>query len=217
MNKSLIDELIEAKHEHDNVLASVFNDGKVRKDEKYMAKYLKDDFLDDKFYLITETMKSATKMYALGYEFDTISMDLLLGLIYDINDLNEDNSIKENAQPVDGMVRFYTSTVNSYLDGEKTNKYEYDMGRQGFIKFNKLMSNISKSGLEYTGPKTFEELKERILNGEIFDINLTASLNEKDNTKPNEIIEEVKNDIIEESEPVLEQSKSRIKRFLNLK
>ena len=189
MNKSLIEELIEAKHEHDNVLASVFNDGKVRKDEKYMAERLEDDTKNDKFYLITETMKDATKMYGLGYEFDTISMDLLLGLIYDVNDLDENDKIKENAQPINGMVRFYTSNVSSYLDGVKTNKYEYDLGRQGFIKFDKLMSNISKSGLEYTGPKSFEELKERILNEEVFDINLTASLKEKEN-KQEEIIEE---------------------------
>lgn len=212
MNKSLVDELIEAKHEHDYDLANIFNDGKVRKDEKYMAEHLKDDKNDDKFYLISQTMKDATRMYAYGYEFDTISMDLLLGLIYNVNDLDENDKIKENAKPVDGIVRFYTSNVSSYLDGEKTNKYEYDMGRQGFIKFDKLMSNISKSGLEYTGPKSFEELKERILNEEVFDINLTASLIEKEN-KQEEIMEEELEETIEDK-VIEEKPKSIFKKLI---
>ena len=211
MNKSLIEELIEAKHEHDNVLASVFNDGKVRKDEKYMAERLEDDTKNDKFYLITETMKDATKMYGLGYEFDTISMDLLLGLIYDVNDLDENDKIKENAQPINGMVRFYTSNVSSYLDGVKTNKYEYDLGRQGFIKFDKLMSNISKSGLEYAGPTSFEELKERILGEEIFNISLTAELEKKDTNIQNQQIEVQE---IQEQDQEIEKPKSLFKKLI---
>ena len=67
-------------------------------------------------------MKKATKMYAYGYDFDTITMDLKLGLVYDVNELDENYQVKENSNPVDGIVRFYSGIVNSYLDGKKTNK-----------------------------------------------------------------------------------------------
>ena len=213
MNKSLIEELMEAKHKYDKVLASVFNDGKVRKDEKYMADRLEDDIKSDQFYLITDTMKDATRMYSLGYEFDTISINLLLGLIYNVNDLDENDKVKENAQPVDGIVRFYTGNVTSYLDGEKTNKYEYDYGRQGFIKFDKLMSDISNSGLEYTGPNSFEELKERILSDEQFGIVLTASLKEKEDQV---VAPKVKEEVVVEEKPIEEKPKSKVKRFFGL-
>ena len=216
MNKSLIEELIEAKHEHDPVLVSFCNDGKARKDEQYMVKYFEEAKDNDKFYLISESMKKATKMYAYGYDFDTITMDLKLGLVYDVNELDENYQVKENSNPVDGIVRFYSGIVNSYLDGKKTNKYEYDNGYSGFIKFDDLMSNVSNSGLEYTGPNSFEELKERILNNEKFDISLIASLKEKEDqmvvSKFTEAVEEV---VVEEN-TIEEKPKSKIKRFFGI-
>ncbi len=205
MDKSFLEELKEAKHEYDTVLASFFNDGKVRKDEQYMYKYLDKANESNEFYLITETMKDATKMYSHGYDFDTVKMNLLLGLIYDINDIDENDKIKENANPVDGIVRFYTSDVKSFLNDEQTNKYNYDYGRQGFIKFDKLMTSIKKSGLEYNGPELFEDLKERILNDEVFDITLTADLRTKEEKEVQE--EKVVEEVIEE------KPKSKVKKF----
>ncbi len=208
MDKSFIEELREAKHEYDTVLVNFFNDGKTRTDERYMYKYLEKADKSDEFYLITETMKDTTKMYSHGYDFDTIKMNLLLGLIYDANDVDENKQIKENTNPVDGVIRFYTGEVHSYLDDEKTNKYVYDYGRQGFIKFDKLMSNIKKTGLEYDGPESFEELKERILNEEVFDITLSANLEKKEQKE-----EQVVEPIVEE---VKEKPKSKIKTIFGL-
>ena len=216
MNKSLIEELIEAKHEHDPVLVSFCNVGKARKDEQYMVKYFEEAKDNDKFYLISESMKKATKMYAYGYDFDTITMDLKLGLVYDVNDLDENYQVKENSNPVDGIVRFYSGIVNSYLDGKKTNKYEYDNGYSGFIKFDDLMSNVSNSGLEYTGPNSFEELKERILNNEKFDISLIASLKEKEDQVVTPIIKEEVEEAVVEEKTIEEKPKSKIKRFFGI-
>lgn len=183
MEKSVIEELIEAKHEYDDVIASFFNDGSVKKDEKYMYKYLERAKTSNEFYLITATMKDATKAYSLRYDFDAIKINLLLGIIYDTKDIDANNQIKENANPYNGIVRFYTSDVASFLDDEKTNEHNYDYGRQGFIRFDKLMSEINKSGLVYNGPKSFEELKDKINNKEEFEISLTASLKEDINSK----------------------------------
>ena len=193
MEKAFIKELRNAKEKHNDKLVEFFNDGKVQKEKIGELDRIKLAKTFDKFYLITDAMSEATESYGYDYDFDTITINLNLGLIYDIDDVDENNQIKENAKPMNGMLRFYTGDVNSYLDGEKTNGYTYDYGRQGYITFNQLTSSIKKCGLEYNGPKSFEELKNRILNNEVFDITLTASLKE-----PEEKLEK---------EPVIEEQK----------
>lgn len=204
MEKSFIEELRNAKVKHNNKLVEFFNDGSVHKDKVSDLDRLESAKFHNKFYLITEAMSEATESYGYRCDFDTITIDLKLGLIYDIDDVDENDQIKENANPMNGMLRFYTGDVNSYLDGEKTNDYTYDYGRQSYISFNQLMSSVKKCGLEYNGPETFEELKTRILNKEVFDITLTASLNTKE--KQQEQPKETKEEQIEE-QPVEKKSK----------
>lgn len=205
MEESFIEELINAKVYHNIRLVSFLNNGEVVKDKVDDVDRLERAKHFNKFYMITEAMSEATESYGYKCDFDTITINLDLGIIYDIKDVDENNQIKENAKPKNGMLRFYTGEVNSYLDGKKTNNYTYDYGRQGFITFNQLMSSIKKCELEYNGPQTFEELKTRILNKEEFPITLTASLKakEKQLKQPQELVEEEK--------PVVKESK--IKKF----
>ena len=120
-------------------------------------------------------------------------MKLLLGLIFDPKDIDENNKIREDAEPVHNIVRYYTSSVTSQLDGEKTNSIDYEqygVGRQGYINFNQLVSLIKKSELEYNGPETFKEFEERILIGKPFDITVSANFKKKDE---NEVLTGIKN------------------------
>ena len=131
-----------------------------------------------------EIFCNATDSYARDYDFDDIQMGLELGLIFDQADI-KDGSIKENAQPVKDIVRYYTGSVNCYQDGRQTNTIDYGhygRGRQNFVSFKGLMEQIKQSGLQYTGPETFEEFEEQILVGEPFDITISANLNEKQST-----------------------------------
>lgn len=190
MNKKFLESLKELKSSFDTAFVCFFNTGEVRTDEIFCAERIKDAKNPNEFKTIQDTMYRATRSYARECDFDSINMNLDLGLIFSPSDVDEKNNLKEGATPMEGVVRYYTGETTSYLDGERTNGMDY--GRygttsQGYIGFNHLMTGIKKSGLSYTGPTSFEEFKERILNGEKFKISLFADLKpieEKENQTP---------------------------------
>ena len=207
MEKSLLEKLVEAKHENDTALVEFFNTGKIRTDENYMLKHLNNIDSDNSFSRIETTLVDSIQSYSRHYDFDSINLDLGLGIILNAEDVIDKKRIKPNAQPIDGIVRFYTGSVQSILNGKQTNDIDFGEichGRQGFIVFDDLMNKIKHSGLQYIGPQSFEELKSRILNDEKFTISLKASLVE--NAKAQEEI--VTEEVIEEK-PV--EIKSKIK------
>lgn len=181
MEKSAIDRLREAKKEHEIALVSYFNNGKVRKDENYMVKHMDHPSSKQEFDGIMNVFCNITDSYARHYDFEDVKMDLEVGLMFKAADVQGD-SVKENAQPIKNIVRYYTGTISTFKDGKIANDIDYShilMGRQGFADFNGLVRQIKASGLQYTGPETFEEFEEQILVGEPFDITLEAKLNEK--------------------------------------
>ena len=119
----------------------------------------------------------------------TLSMNLSLGLIFDGKYVDEDNKVKADAEPMEGIVRYYTMEADCYLNGEKTNKHDGAKyrSRQGFINYARLVNSAAKNGLTFNGPRTFEEFKEQILVGEPFDISLSASLQLKDTQDKNQV------------------------------
>ena len=180
MEKSAIEKLREAKKEHEVALVSFFNNGEIRKDENYMVKHMKN--IDDKheFDGIMQVFCNITDSYARHYDFDDVKMDLELGLIFKAEDL-ENDKLKANAQPIKDIVRIYTGSINTFKDGKQANDRDFSkvlMGRQSFASFRGLINQIRKSGLEYTGPDTFDEFEEQILVGEPFEISLSANLNQ---------------------------------------
>lgn len=184
MEQTLLEKLQNAKRYHGAEFICFFNNGEIKEDDLFNARRIKEAKDPQAFDLISEVLYKATESYARNYDFDRIDMDLQLGLIYKARDV-EDGKIIDHREPIPGIVRIYTGHVNSYLDGEQTNKndyYRYGLGRQSFISFNQLMKAIKKSGLDYIGPETFEELKEQILLGEPFDIKISANLNEYEDT-----------------------------------
>ena len=105
-----------------------------------------------------------------------------MGLVYNNDDVLENDVIKENAKPYNDIVRFYTMGVNCYLDGEQTNKIDYSKityGRQGYLSYSRFLDYVRKANLDFDGPKSFNEFKEAILSNEPFDINLSVNLNKK--------------------------------------
>ena len=183
MGKTILDTMKELK----NGYVSFFNDGKIRKDGGYATKRINEEANTSySISLITDVLYGATRSYADDYDFDQIDMTLPLGLIYKSSDVDENNKIKENAQPLKGIVRFYTGSITSYLNGEKTNDLdygEYARGKQGFINYDLLINEMKENGLTYTGPETFEELKEKILSGENFNVVLSANFKEQEEVK----------------------------------
>ncbi len=167
-----------------------FNDGQVGFDSRSTGRNILWAFTNRPIEDIKTNMIAATRSYINDCDFDRIEMYLRLGLVYNSNDINEDNSIKENALPYDGIVRFYPTSFKSYLDDKQTNEIDYaryGYNKEGYVRYNALVKAMNRSGLKYSGPESFDELKERILNNEEFDIKVVASLTKnKEQNKPKE-------------------------------
>lgn len=181
MKKSLLERMQKTQDKHGIGLLNVFNNGDIRVDEEWeakMMKYANDLYAFDK---IEDVMFDINELYARDYDYDTLDMHLELGLIYDGIYANEDKTLKENAKPVDNIVRYYTNKVDCLQDGEKVNDKDHGSWkkRDGFITYNRLLWSIKRNDLEFNGPETFEEFKEQILSGEPFDVSITASLKPK--------------------------------------
>lgn len=185
MDKKLLERMQEAKNNHGATYINYLNNGEVYKDEFYKTKSLRFAKDKDTYDAIGETFYEATESCARHYDFDTITMDLLLGLVYKVEDHDENGVLKSDAQPIKDIVRFYTTAVNCYLDGEQTNDYNYGRihSRQSFIDYNMLVNTTRKNGLKFNGPETFEEFAEAIKSGEPFDISLEANLYQKEEPK----------------------------------
>lgn len=181
MKKTLLERMTESKDKHGVACISVFNDGKVRIDENYMTPLMKYANNPDAFDTIGDVLFDINETYARDYDFDTLTMQLELGLVFDGKYVDENKKLRDNAEPMDGLVRWYTLDADCYLDGEKTNATDagYRKGRQGFINYARLVSSAEKNGLTFSGPRTFEEFKEQILVGEPFDITLSAQFRKK--------------------------------------
>ena len=181
MNKTLLERMKEAKDKHGVAFIGVFNDGKVRIDENYSAERIQ--YADESFAFnhIDEVMYDINESFAREYKFDSVKLGLSLGLLFDGKYADENQKLSENAEPVEDIVRYYTMDASCYLDGKKTNKIDYGQikSRQGFINYDRLVNSAEENGLSFNGPRTFEEFKEMILQGEPFEISLGAVLSDE--------------------------------------
>ena len=183
LKKSLLDRMKESKNKNGVAYISRFNDGKVRVDENYMTPMIKYANDSDAFDPIGEVLYNNNEQYArdLPDDFDTLSMDLSLGLMFDGKYVDANQHIREDAVPVEGVVRYYTGRADCISGDKVVNDRDkgYVSSRQGFINYGRLVSSAEKNGLVFNGPRTFEEFKEMILMGEPFDITLVAGLGKK--------------------------------------
>ena len=94
MNNELLQQLVEAKKSNEVAYVSFFNDGNVRTDTRDCVYRLKKD-VDNEYSIIPiiACLKSAVESYSDRFDFDTVSMRLSLGLIYEKDDVLENNEI----------------------------------------------------------------------------------------------------------------------------
>lgn len=183
MDKTILEQVKEAANKAKIKYVSFFNNGKIVKDNGRMERSFNKANDSYQSELLLETMVDGAKLYSSFYDFDSIDMHLILGLVFNEQDIKDDQQL-EGAKPIKGLVRYYTGTFDITNGEEKTS---FDDGRyypstQGFINYNKLMKAIEKSGLDYTGPETFQEFEEQILVGEPFDIKVSANLSKEEKT-----------------------------------
>ena len=187
MEGKLLEELNEIKSSHDVEHVNYFNDGSITTDSKSFAKLL-DNF--ESRYTNNEVLKylkSAVHSFAYSYKFDSVDVHLLVGIIFTKENVDKDNIFKDNAQPLNGIVRYYTTETNCFLDGKKMNKYDYAEtlnGIQGYMNYEDFIASMREAGLDFDGPETFLQLKYAILHRDPFDICISADLNKKIEEEP---------------------------------
>ena len=179
--ESLKDQLNRIRKEQEIANANLFNDQSVNTDTNSVAGF-RDDRLSSNIRRITNVLLEAGRFYTYTTDYDNLNMKLLIGLIFKKEDLVGEKKIREGAVPEQDIVRYYTSYVNSYLNGKhnKLKDYEgYNHGCQGYVNYNELVKALEEEGLIFNGPRTFEDLKSRILGGEQFDISVSINLMEQ--------------------------------------
>ena len=167
MDKSLKERLLELRKDRSVDKVYFYNDGTRNTDEYWATKRLNNICNRWECKYIKEVFYDNVKKCTYFHDFDYVTMDLLIGLVYDANDVDENNNIKENAKPLDDIVRYYTDVTRCYLNNEQQNPEErhwHVTGGQGFAKYSELVKSLSREdGLTYNGQETFQELKEALI------------------------------------------------------
>lgn len=177
--ETLLEKLQNSKDQHGIIYVNVCNDGSIKKDKLYETTMLKYANEKDAFKSISEFIYDANESYAREIDYDTLNTNILLGLIFSSNDMDENCKLKDNAEPIEGVVRYITDSTACYLDGEKIKTIDWGKLRlhKGYINYDILVNSIANNGLTFNGPKTFKEFKEKILVGEPFEISISANFN----------------------------------------
>ena len=173
MENNIKEKLLNLRKNAEKGSVNFFNDGKVTTEDFGFMKRMMDRHNIETPSAIEDYLYSVAESYIRHFDFDEIELFLSLGLVYKVEDVEEDNTIKEGSVAYDNIVRYYTENVNSYLDENQTNDldyYKFVCGRQGYIIYSELERRIEEDGLEFNGPKTFPEFRDLILSKELFSI-----------------------------------------------
>ena len=178
LEKSFLEELKEASVSNEPAYVEFFNNKKVRRETKRANDRMTPYYLDDTIGTIKYVFRTGAQTYASNCSYDKIDLGLEIGLMYNAEDVDENDQIKENAKPLDGIVHCYTGNLTSYLNGEQSNERNYyTYSIQGFVKYDRLVSTMKKNGIDFVGPEKFEDFQKAVLAGEPFDISLVADIN----------------------------------------
>ena len=186
MKESLLDKVMTAKKDYEVGQVIFFNNGKVGTETNSFAKKMNNIYDRVELELLMDDMCSATASYAREYQLDTMQVGLILGLIYSAEDVDEEKHVRAGAKPANNIVRYYDMGFNCYADGQKTNERDYGehhVTHQGYVHYDKLVKAFEGSGVEFTGPKTFEEFKKAIQSGQPFDVSIIADFKKKEQSR----------------------------------
>ena len=185
MEKSFKEQLLDIKKRQDIAYVYFHNNGEISTEKNLFAKELDTFNNDSSIERIKNTISNATEYYSYHCDFDTIDMNLILGLIFRKEDVDENNHVKFGKLPINGIVHYYINEVNTLLDDEKTNRVGYisnTHGAQGYLNYNEFIKALENDDIIFNGPKSFNEFLEAMSNIP-FNLNLVVHLLEKENNK----------------------------------
>lgn len=181
MESKLLKELAEIRDSLDPVLVYFMNNGNVIAKDSYSLNLLNNFSNERSAEWIKDLFKKAAGMYVYSGKFNRLITTIDMGLVYYKDDVDDKNHIIGHAKPINNIVYFNASKIDSYLDNKQTNKYNYceHYLANGFVNYNEFPELMDKEGLMVSAPKTFNDFRDAVLSGEKFDITVEADLREK--------------------------------------
>lgn len=201
LEESMRKQIMDARNAYKIAYVNFFNDGSVNDDEVWYGKNIRTFRNDSTIYRVKDTMVDVAKYYASYYEYDALKLNLLLGLVFKKEDVDDENHIKQGARPINGIVRIYTEKGCCYLNGKQVNErnsYEHVLGFQSYANYDEFVKSMIRSGLKFNGPNSFKDFVLRMATGVPFEISISMNLKEE-TVEQKEVL-----DTKEESLPVLE-------------
>lgn len=188
---NLKEELIEFKKQIEKKYVFIYSDGTAQNhsDHDIEARTVWEP--KNRFNYIKEEFKDAYERYGRKeMDVNSINMGLKVGVMFNDDDVIDFNTVKEGAIPVSSLVHFYTMDITGYSNATPVEDEIYNqtrIGHQTYIDYNVLVNQAEKEGIEYNGPKTFEELAQRIMDGQQIDINLFLDLRSSLTQEPEDV------------------------------
>ena len=182
MEKSLLERIKLIKKNGSIRFVDFYNDGSIGKDEYSETRYIDTIYNSIPVESIERLMCYAAEQYATKNDFDRISVDLLLGLVYKVEDVDLLNNIIEGAEPLDNIVSYRTGDTRSYIGDHITNETKLEnsiRNYKGYANYEEFISLLKKRGITFNGPTRFKDFKKAILSGDYFNIELSLDLKEE--------------------------------------
>ena len=177
--ENLRDELLKLRTNKQIVYYRLFKNGDIVPETREFAKDLTKLDRENVVGVLEYVLTDALKKYSYKSDFDFVDMKLNAGLVYDAKDIEYGNRIKMNARPYDDIACFKVASITSYFNGEQSNAFDYveeNFGYSGLMLYNETLKELREHGLTFEGPETYEDLKNAILYGQDFDIDITMDL-----------------------------------------
>ena len=176
---NLREELLKLRTNKQIVYYQIYKDGEIVPETREFAKDLSKLSSEGGVGVLEYVFTDALKSYSYKSDFDYADMKLSAGLVYDAKDIEDGKRIKMNARPYDNIACFKIASISSYLNGEQSNTYDYTE-TYGFyrilVPYDKAIRELREHGLTVEGPESFEDLKNAILYGQDFDIDISMDL-----------------------------------------
>ncbi|MBP5683774.1 MAG: hypothetical protein J6X02_00780 [Bacilli bacterium] len=205
--KSFIDQIADTRKGNEIAYVNYFNDGVIRNDTYTNTKdmYFRSGW--SVVGTIEHNLKRCGELIRKSSDFDYLELNLLIGLMYNPDDYEKNGQSIEGLIPSD-TVRVLSKELCGYLNDEKLKLDEFwdsTLAFNLYVNYNDLVEELTKEGVPYNGPKSFDELKEKITTGEPFEIKTYIDLRKKEQV----VSEEPK---LEQVEPALTRKRCLFKR-----
>ena len=181
LEKSFKEKLVNYRRKHEIAYYCLFNDGSSVEDENWYAKDIKDNNTESATNSVKAAFEYSAETLALMCDYDYLEMGIKFGLVFEINDVDNQKHIKPNAKPVSNVVRFATKPVKSSFNGKATgmDKENEHLTFGGYVNYDEFISSLENLGVEFDGPKTYEEYLYTMIYGIPFNMTLSVDLKEE--------------------------------------